>query len=101
MTTVIKMIYAVAEEQLSEMKDKANALNPQAEAPITGNVLEVSGKLNTLSKEIELLLSNYQTLLLTNIQSTKSSVQYMKEQDIKTSATITNALLNKPYMTYS
>lgn len=101
MTTEIKMIYAEAEEQLGVMETEANALNPKAEPEITGNVLEVATKLNSVAKELETLLTTYQTLLLNNVQASKNSVQYMKEQDEKISAAINGAVLNKPYVTYS
>ncbi|KGR83942.1 DUF5344 family protein [Lysinibacillus odysseyi] len=101
MTTEIKMIYAEAEEQLGVMETEANALNPKAEPEITGNVLEVATKLNSVAKELENLLTTYQTLLLNNVQTSKNSVQYMKEQDEKISAAINGAVLNKPYVTYS
>ena len=99
MSNIIKMIYAVAEGQLSEVEAITYDLNPAAEPIITGNVLQVADKLNDVSKQLEILLTNYQTLLLKNVQVTKKSVQYMKEQDEKISATIGNALQNKPYMT--
>lgn len=101
MTTEIKMIYAEAEEQLGVMETEANALNPKADPDITGNVLEVATKLNSVAKELENLLTTYQTLLLNNVQTSKNSVQYMKEQDEKISAAINGAVLNKPYVTYS
>lgn len=101
MTNEIKMIYVEAEEQLGVMETEANTLNPKAESDITGNVLEVATKLNSVAKELENLLTTYQTLLLNNVQTSKNSVQYMKEQDEKLSAAINGAVLNKPYVTYS
>lgn len=101
MTTEIKMIYVEAEEQLGVMETEANGLNPKAEPEITGNVLEVATKLNSVAKELETLLTTYQTLLLDNVQASKNSVQYMKEQDEKISAAINGAVLNKPYVAYS
>lgn len=101
MTTEIKMIYAEAEEQLGVMETEANALNPEAKPEITGNALDVATKLNSVAKDLETLLTTYQTLLLKNVQTSKKSVQYMKEQDEKISAAINGAVLNKPYVTYS
>ena len=101
MTNEIKMIYAQAEEQLGVMETEANTLNPKAEPEIIGNVLDVATKLNSVAKELEYLLTAYQALLLNNIQASKKSVQYMKEQDEKISAAINGAVLNKPYVTYS
>ncbi len=101
MTNEIKMIYAEAEAQLSLMETETNALDPKAAAEITGNVLDVATKLNSVAKELENVLTTYQTLLLNNIKTSKSSVQYMKEQDEKISAAINGAVLNKPYMTYA
>lgn len=101
MTNEIKMIYAQVEDQLGVMEAKANTLNPKAEPEVTGNVLDVATKLNSVAKELEYLLTAYQTLLLNNVQASKKSVQYMKEQDEKISTAINGALLNKPYVTYS
>ena len=101
MTNEIKMIYAQAEEQLGVMETEANTLNPKAEPEIIGNVLDVATKLNSVAKQLEYLLTAYQALLLNNIQASKKSVQYMKEQDEKISAAINGAVLNKPYVTYS
>ena len=101
MTNEIKMIYAQAEEQLSLMEREANACDPKVAAEVTGNVLDVATKLNSVAKELENVLTAYQTLLLNNIQASKNSVQYMKEQDEKISAAINGAILNKPYMTYA
>ena len=101
MTNEIKMIYAQVEEQLGVMEKEANTLNPKAEPEIIGNVLDVSTKLNRVARELEYLLTAYQALLLNNIQASKKSVQYMKEQDEKISTAINGALLNKPYVTYS
>ena len=101
MTNEIKMIYAEAEAQLSLMETETNALDPKAAAEIIGNVLDVATKLNSVAKELENVLTTYQTLLLNNIKTSKNSVQYMKEQDEKISAAINGAVLNKPYMTYA
>lgn len=101
MTNEIKMIYAEAETQLSLMETETNALDPKAASEITGNVLDVATKLNSVAKELENVLTTYQTLLLNNIKTSKNSVQYMKEQDEKISAAINGAVLNKPYMTYA
>ena len=101
MTNEIKMIYAEAEAQLSLMETETNALDPKAAAEVTGNVLDVATKLNSVAKELENVLTTYQTLLLNNIKTSKNSVQYMKEQDEKISAAINGAVLNKPYMTYA
>ena len=86
MSNEIKMIYAEAEARLNAIETEVNALNPMAEESITGNVLELANKLNSLGKELENLLTTYQTLLLNNVHASKNSVQYMKEQDEKTSA---------------
>ena len=101
MTNEIKMIYAEAEAQLSLMETETNALDPKAAAEVTGNVLDVATKLNSVAKELENVLTTYQTLLLNNIKTSKNSLQYMKEQDEKISAAINGAVLNKPYMTYA
>lgn len=101
MTNEIKMIYAQVEDQLGVMGTEANTLNPKAEPEITGNVLDVATKLNSVAKELEYLLTAYQTLLLNNVQASKKSVQYMKEQDEKISTAINGALLNKAYVNYS
>ena len=101
MTNEIKMIYAEAETQLSLMETEVNALDPKVAVETTGNVLDVATKLNSVAKELENVLTTYQTLLVNNIKTSKNSVQYMKEQDEKISAAINGAVLNKPYMTYA
>ena len=101
MTNEIKMIYAEAEKQLSLMETETNALDPKVAAEVTGNVLDVATKLDSMAKELEHVLATYQTLLLNNIKTSKNSVQYMKEQDEKLSAAINDAVLNKSYMTYA
>ena len=101
MTNEIMMIYVEAEAQLSVMETEMNALDPKAAAEITGNVLDVAAKLDSMAKELEHVLETYQTLLLNNIKTSKNSVQYMKEQDEKLSAVINGAVLNRSYMTYA
>ena len=83
------------------METEANALDSNAAAEVTGNVLDVATKLDSMAKELEHVLETYQTLLLNNIKTSKNSVQYMKEQDEKLSAAINGAVLNKSYMTYT
>ena len=100
MTNEIKMIYAQAEEQLKVLEMETDALNPKVDQEIVGNLLDVATKLNSVAKDLESLLTTYQTLLLHNVQTSKNSVQYMKEQDEKISAAINGAVLNKPYVTY-
>ncbi|MGM9949891.1 MAG: DUF5344 family protein [Lysinibacillus sp.] len=101
MTNEIKMIYEEAEAQLSLMEKETNALDPKAASEVAGNVLEVATKLNSVAKELESVLAAYQALLLNNVQASKNSVQYMKEQDEKISTAINGAVSNKPYMTYA
>ena len=52
------------------------------------------------AEALEHVLTTYETLLL-NIETSKNSVQYMKEQDEKLSAAINGAVLNRSYMTYA
>ena len=39
MSTEVKIVYADVEERVGEMSSAAESLNPQAEPPITGNML--------------------------------------------------------------
>jgi hypothetical protein len=81
MSNEVKIVYEDVENQLGDMKTAANSLKPTAEAPITGNTLDVVTKLNELSTLLETLLTKYQTVLNTNITTTTSSVAFMKETD--------------------
>ncbi|WP_144509668.1 YwqI/YxiC family protein [Bacillus sp. FJAT-22090] len=86
MSTEVKIVYADVETQLGEMTNATEMLNPKAEPPITGNTLDVVTKLTELSTKLEQLLTKYQTVLNTNIQTTTSSVEFMKESDEKISS---------------
>lgn len=91
MSTEVKMVYGEIEEQLGLMNDAATSLNPQGEPPITGNVLDTVTKLTELSERLEQLLTKYQTVLLQNIETTKNSVEYMRETDENVSTGIKGA----------
>ncbi len=88
MSTEVKMVYAEVETKLNEMQQVTEALNPKAEPPITGNVLDVVTKFTTLAENVENLLTNYQQLLMKNIQSTENSVRFMRESDEQISKAI-------------
>lgn len=81
MSTEVKIVYAEVETQLKDMQQVTDTLNPKAEPPITGNVMDVVTKFTTLTENVESLLTNYQQLLLKNIQSTENSVRFMRESD--------------------
>ncbi|TQR21292.1 YwqI/YxiC family protein [Psychrobacillus vulpis] len=85
MSTEVKIVYADVETQLTEMTNALASLNPKAEPPITGNTMDVVTKLTELSSNLEQLLTKYQTVLNTNIRTTISSVEFMKESDEKIS----------------
>lgn len=86
MSTEVKIVYADVENQLGEMTGAVDLLNPKAEPPITGNTLDVVIKFNELSVKLDQLLVKYQTLSTKNIQTTSTSVDFMKESDQKISA---------------
>ena len=81
MSTEVKIVYADVENQLAEMTNATEMLNPKAEPPITGNTLDVVTKLTELSTKLEQLLTKYQGVVITNIQTTTSSVEFMKATD--------------------
>lgn len=85
MSTEVKIVYADVEMQLGEMTSATESLNPKAEPPITGNTMDVVTKLTELSTKLEQLLTKYQTVMNTNIQTTTSSVEFMNETDQKIS----------------
>ncbi len=87
----VKVVYADVEEQLDTIENATTSLNPTAEPSIEGNTLDVVTKLNELALELERILTNYQTVLLNNIDTTRNSVQYMREQDQRISTTISGA----------
>ena len=95
MSTEVKIVYADVEMQLGEMTSTNESLNPKAEPPITGNTMDVVTKLTELSTKLEQLLTKYQTVLNTNIQTTTSSVEFMKESDKKI-ATVMEGTVNGP-----
>ncbi|SOC44192.1 YwqI/YxiC family protein [Ureibacillus acetophenoni] len=92
MANEVKMVYEDVEEQLGVMENATSSLNPAAEPPIEGNTLDVVTKLNELALELERILTSYQTVLLNNIETTKNSVQYMREQDQRISTNISGAV---------
>jgi hypothetical protein len=92
MSTEVKMVYADVEEQLSAMNNAVTSLNPKAEPPITGNTMDVVTKLTELSQQLEQLLSNYQTVLIKNIETANRSVDFMRESDEKISSAIQGAV---------
>ena len=75
MTNEIKMIYAEAEAQLSVMETETNTLDPKAAVEVTGNVLDVATKLDSVAKELEHVFAIYRALLLNNIKTSKNAVQ--------------------------
>lgn len=81
MSSEVKIVYEDVENQLGDMKTAANSLKPTAEAPITGNTLDVVTKLTELSTLLETLLIKYQSVLTTNITTTSNSVAFIKETD--------------------
>ena len=88
MSNEVKIVYADVEEQLAVIENAASSLKPTAELPIEGNTLDVVTKLNELSIQLEQILTSYQAVLQNNIQTTRNSVQYMKEQDQRISTNI-------------
>ncbi len=81
MSNEVKIVYEDVENQLGDMKTAINLLKPTAEAPITGNTLDVVTKLTELSTLLETLLTKYQSVLTTNITTTSNSVAFIKETD--------------------
>lgn len=91
MSGEVKMVYADVEEQLGVIENATTSLNPTAEPAIEGNTLDVVTKLNELALELDRILTSYQTVLLKNIETTRDSVQYMREQDQRISTNINGA----------
>lgn len=91
MLSEVKVVYADVEEQLGVMENANASLNPPAEPAIQGNTLDVVTKLNELALELEQVLTSYQLVLQNNIETTKKSVQYMREQDRRISTNISGA----------
>lgn len=91
MSGEVKMVYADVEEQLGVIENATTSLNPTAEPAIEGNTLDVVTKLNELALELDRILTSYQTVLLKNIETTRKSVQYMREQDQSISTNISGA----------
>ncbi len=91
MSGEVKMVYADVEEQLGVIENATTSLNPTAEPAIEGNTLDVVTKLNELALELDRILTSYQTVLLKNIETTRKSVQYMREQDQRISTNISGA----------
>ena len=86
MSTEVKIVYADVENQLTEITNAKDSLNPKSEPPIIGNTLDVVTRLTILSTQLEQLLTKFQTVLSTNVQTTTSSVAFMKESDEKISS---------------
>lgn len=91
MSTEVKMVYADVESQLDEMRSATNALDPKAEAPITGNTMDVVTKLTEQLIKLEGLLIRDQKLLLDNNNTTRNSVEFMRKSDEKISSAIESA----------
>lgn len=91
MSNEVKVVYADVEEQLGLMENANASLNPAAEPTIEGNTLDVVTKLNELALELEQVLTSYQLVLQNNIETTKKSVQYLREQDQRISTNISGA----------
>lgn len=86
MSVEVKIVYADVESQLTEVTNAKESLNPKSEPAITGNTLDVVTRLATLSTQLEQLLSKFQTVLSSNVQTTTNSVSFMKESDEKISS---------------
>lgn len=86
MSVEVKIVYADVESQLTEITNAKESLNPKSEPAITGNTLDVVSRLTILSTQLEQLLIKYQTVLSTNLQTTASSIVFMKESDEKISS---------------
>lgn len=92
MSNEVKVVYGDVEEQLGVMENATTSLNPTAEPAIEGNALDVVTKLNYLTLELERILTSYKQVLLNNIDTTRNSVQYMREQDQRVSTTISGTV---------
>ncbi len=79
--TEIKISYSEVESQLDEITAANGSLDPSKPEPISGNKLNVVDKLTSLSVELEEVLLHYQEILTSNNQTSKKSVQSMKETD--------------------
>lgn len=79
--TEIKMVYDDIHPVIDDLSGKANALDPSAPEPISGNTLDVADKLNELMTHLEQMLIRYKTVLQANIETTKNSVEFLEETD--------------------
>ncbi len=90
MTKEVKMVYADIESQLTLMENALQTLQPRANEQIQGNTLNVVTKLMGLTSQLEQLLITYQGILQQSIETTKNSVEFMRETDEKVSVGMQN-----------
>ncbi|QTD39744.1 YwqI/YxiC family protein [Sporosarcina sp. Te-1] len=79
--TEMKIVYEEVESKLGEIQGATEELDPTAVAAITQNQLDVVTKLTELQSKLETLLTNYQTLLKKNVETTENSVQFLRAAD--------------------
>jgi uncharacterized protein YukE len=89
MSNEIKMVFAEVEQELTELKSSAQAVETTFPAAVGGdNVLDVVLKLNDITKSLQTTITSYKTLLLNNEDSTRQSIQAMKQADQEVATTI-------------
>ena len=79
--TEMKIVYEEVESKLGEIQGATDGLDPTAVSAISQNQMDVVTKLTELQTKLETLLTNYQTLLLKNVETTENSVQFLQAAD--------------------
>ncbi|WP_409295965.1 YwqI/YxiC family protein [Peribacillus sp. SCS-26] len=92
MPAEIKVVFPEVEKNLGEMKNASESLDPSSVPPITGNKLDTVTELTELSKKLETVLAAYQNVLNKNIETTRKSVQHMKQTDEMIAGSISRAV---------
>lgn len=89
MSGEIKIKYGEVDEALSNLISSANTLKSSVPQGIQGsNVLDSVEKLETLNQSLNKVLESYQLLLMKNAESTKQSIQAMKDTDQQLSSSM-------------
>jgi superfamily I DNA and/or RNA helicase len=89
MSGEIKIKYGEVDEALSNLISSTNTLKPSSPQGIQGsNVLDSVEKLETLNQSLNKLLESYKLLIMNNAESTKQSVQAMKDTDQELSSSM-------------
>ncbi|MCM3715936.1 YwqI/YxiC family protein [Halalkalibacter oceani] len=89
MSGEIKILYSDVEQELAKVESAVQQVDGTYPSSIgEGNVLDVVTRLNELSTELQLVIEQYQMLVLKNIESTRQSLEVMRETDHQISSSI-------------